>query len=440
MFGLQKNESGADGGRVIEPQSGLLLYAAPEVVDDLNFTADLGRIIAPQEVLRGDVAMINSRDFDRASAVLAVWQDAYTLSSIQEQVNLQRDKRRDGSPVLIVALRPDQLAEIGSWLHEQAVAGQLQGLRLILSSSLDDVVSEVTDKLDPVTETSVISMPVSTDIENSAHKYFYCISPQLRQLLTIMRGLAENNVHRVYLLGGPGSGKTSVAYFYYLSRARGRFVTVNLASESTGDKAAMKSLLCGHVSGAFPGATAREGAFSMARDGVAFLDESHGVTGVVMEILMEALDNGQFMPYGATTKRPLDCAVVFASNRSWESLRNSINLDEHARLGATLMGLPDLSKRPEDLIAVLATTMAKLSGQCTTWSPPYGITDDAWLAIRECSWRGNMRALIRVIETAFVTAAATAPDYQLIQEEQIREGIELWEPAEHDSHRIYTSI
>src|SRR3546814_14100260 len=49
---------------------------------------------------------------------------------------------------------------------------------------------------------------------------------------------------------------------------RGRFVSVNLAAENTGDKAAVKSLLCGHVSGAFPGDGSRTGAFTHARDGV----------------------------------------------------------------------------------------------------------------------------------------------------------------------------
>ena len=88
-----------------------------------------------------------------------------------------------------------------------------------------------------------------------------------------MKDLAENNISRVYLLGGPGSGKTSLAYYYWLCRSKGRFITVNLTAESTDDKAAMKSLLCGHVSGAFGTGPSREGALSFAEDGVCFLDE-----------------------------------------------------------------------------------------------------------------------------------------------------------------------
>src|SRR3546814_16130911 len=81
---------------------------------------------------------------------------------------------------------------------------------------------------------------------------------------------------------------------------RGRFVSVNLAAENTGEKAAVKSLLCGHVSGAFPGAGSRTGAFTHARDGVRFTVENQGIDGPVMEVLMEACDHDQYLALGAS--------------------------------------------------------------------------------------------------------------------------------------------
>ncbi len=70
---------------------------------------------------------------------------------------------------------------------------------------------------------------------------------------------------------------------------------------------------------------------------------------------MEVLDSCQFLPFGGTKKRALECAVIFASNRSWETLRDMMNLDEHARLGATLVKIPDLIKRREDFICYYRT-------------------------------------------------------------------------------------
>lgn len=370
-------------------------------------------------------------------AVVAIHPDLQQLTQLMAAVAAARESRADGSPVLIIGIAPTELTAFGDWLSAHAEAGRLSGIRLLVDSNPAAMLRKAQTMQTPFTEPSTIAMPVSTEVETPRYKYFYCISPSLRGLLATLRDLSANNIERLYLLGGPGSGKTSLAYFFHQTRQRGNFVTVNLTAESTGDKAAMKSLLCGHVSGAFPGAGSRSGAFSHARDGVCFLDESHGVSGSVMEVLMEALDSRQYLPYGASSKRPLDCAVIFASNRTWESLLHQVNLDEHARLGATIVHLADLAARPEDMIAVLADTLAKMARQTTTWTAPDGITDEAWQLIRQAPWHGNTRALMRVVETAFVDCAMEGA--LLIEGRHIEHGLSLWEPEGHASQALYTS-
>jgi len=286
-----------------------------------------------------------------------------------------------------------------------------------------------------VREDNVIRMPMTTEVENQSWKNFYVFSSKLQGLVTRVRAFAQNGIHRAYLLGGPGSGKTSLAYYYYLVRNKGRFVSVNLAAENTGDKSSVKSLLCGHVAGAFPGAGARIGAFTQARDGVCFLDESHGVMGPVMEVLMEALDNGQYLPFGAAAKQRLDCALLFATNRSWQHLMDSVNIDEFTRLGAATLQVPELAQREEDMIAVTATTLARLGEGCTSWKAPTGLQDDAWERIRACRWHGNARALVRTLEAAFVDSCSRGET--LIPAHDIDMGISLWEPKDHHSHKIY---
>jgi DNA-binding NtrC family response regulator len=230
-----------------------------------------------------------------------------------------------------------------------------------------------------------------------------------------------------------------MAFYYYLVRSKGRFVSVNLAAENTGDKAQIKSLLCGHVSGAFPGAGARTGAFQHARDGVTFLDESHEISGAVMEVLMEALDSGQYLPLGASAKQPLECAVLYATNRSWTYLQNAVNLDQFTRLGAATLPVPELQRREEDMIALACTTLNRLGSRCSTWSAPTGLSIEAWAKIRACRWHGNLRALIRVLESAFVDHATTRNGEALIQAADIEHGIGLWEPKTHHSHEIYAT-
>lgn len=337
---------------------------------------------------------------------------------------------------LIIAVTHAQLTALGQWLHQRANAERLAGIRLILAPNADGVIRQLPLRLSNPGDSNLIRMPLSTEVENSPMRNFYVFSPELHALTRRIKAYAENGIHRTYLLGGPGAGKTSLAYYYYLVRNRGRFVSVNLAAENTGDKAAVKSLLCGHVSGAFPGAGSRTGAFSHARDGVCFIDESHGITGPVMEVLMEAFDAGQYLPFGASAKQPLECAIVFATNRSWETLQNSVNIDEFTRIGAATLSVPELYKREEDMIAVVATTLARLGERCTTWAPPKGLTEDGWQRVRSCRWHGNIRALVRVLESAFVDYGVRGGD-TLIQGDEIEAGIKLWEPANHHSHQIY---
>jgi len=364
-------------------------------------------------------------------AIFALYPELEMLDALADAIRTARTARADGLPVLVVGLSPDSLTVFGGWLARAARDDAVHGLRLIVDRDPSVIISRLSDYFEPVFAPNVVAMPISTEVETGEYRYFFCLSPQLRGLLSNLGELAANGIDRVHLLGGPGCGKTTLAYYYYLCRARGNFVTVNLAAEATGEKAAIKSVLCGDVSGA----GTRTGAFSQARDGVCFLDESHGVAGSVMEVLMEALDTGQYRPAGASAKQALECALVFASNRSWQALMSAINIDEHARLAAQPLVLPDLAQRREDLIAILAITLENMRARSTTWQAPAGLTHAAWQAVCDCAWHGNARALIRVIETAFITAATRRA--ALIERDAIDQALALWEPVTHASHGLY---
>ncbi|HEX4895299.1 MAG TPA: sigma 54-interacting transcriptional regulator [Solimonas sp.] len=385
--------------------------------------------VAPVE---GAAPVVASSEF-----ALALFLEPEQLDSLADRVMAAHGKGQPAS--LIVAVQPRQLVHLGRWLQRRGEQDRLSGLRLILARDSEDALRQLPGRLQHGATHNCIRMPVAAEVENTAWRCFYTFSPELQALTTRIQAYADNGIHRVYLLGGPGSGKTSLAYYYYRVRNRGRFVSVNLASENTGDKAAVKSLLCGHVSGAFPGAGARHGAFTTARDGVCFLDESHGVMGAVMEVLMEALDNGQYLPLGASAKQPVDCAILFASNRTWASLQEAVHIDEFTRLGAAVLEVPELHRREEDMIAVTATTLSRLAQRCTTWVAPQGVDEAGWKLIRECRWHGNVRALVRVLESAFVDVAAGGEGALLIPPAAIERGLSLWEPVTHHSHRLYAA-
>ena len=438
MLGLGKaNKRGMEWAAANAPAADVLVFAGGSVLSDPDTKVQLERHLPEGKHSQVISAIGASQTRIESPYVLSLFMDPTQLDPIADSVLALRSTGL--RTTLIIAINSTQLAALGRWLDARANAGRLVGTRLILSNSVEGVARQLAERLLQVSEDNVIRMPVSPEIENTAYKNFFVFSPQLHKLAARIRGFAENGVTRAYLLGGPGSGKTSFAFYYWLVRNKGRFVSVNLAAEATGDKAAIKSLLCGHVSGAIPGAGARTGSFLHARDGVCFIDESHGVTGPVMEVLMEALDNGQYLPYGASAKQPINCAILFASNRSWEHLQNAVNLEEFTRMGAAILEVPELHKREEDMIAVIATTLARLGAKCGSWTAPVGVSESGWQAIRDCRWHGNVRALVRVLEAAFVDTASVGGG-ELIQGEEIEHGIALWEPKAHHSHKIYSSI
>jgi DNA-binding NtrC family response regulator len=385
--------------------------------------------ISPQENRAEE--LLQSSEF-----VLSVFVDPSQLDAIADKVMEARKNGRH--TVLIVAIYTSQFVALGNWLDKRAIAGRLSGVRLMVAGDIGAIAKQLPQRLLKVTEENVIRMPASTEIENSVYKNFYVFSPELQALVARVRGFARNGVTRAILMGGPGSGKTTLAYYYYLIRGLGQWVSVNLAAENVGDKAAIKSLLCGHVSGAFPGAGARNGALTTARDGVCFMDESHEIAGAVMEVLMEVLDQGQYMPYGASAKRQMECALLYATNRSWTHLQSGVNLDEFTRLGAARLEVPELFRREEDMIAVVAGALARLAAPCRDWKAPTGITLESWKRMRECRWHGNIRGVIRVLEAAFVDTASRTGD-SLIQLAEMERGIEMWEPKTHHSHQIYAA-
>jgi len=438
MFGISARRSNTATRHAHLHPADVVIYAAAAHLHDTRLDAAASAALPEQTAhqIRGASELRENMRIPAAGHIISLMIEPSALDPLADAV---LDARREGqTTTLIIAINGRQLAALGQWLERRAADNKLGGLRLMLGDTPESVLAELPHRLGAAADNNVIRMPVSTEVDNSAFRNFYTFSPRLIATVERIRAFAQNGVHRTYLLGGPGSGKTSLAYYYFLSRRRGRFVSVNLAAENTGDKAAVKSLLCGHVSGAFPGAGARTGAFTHARDGVCFIDESHGITGPVMEVLMEAFDSGQYLPFGASAKQPLECAIVFATNRSWQQLQSSVNIDEFTRLGASTVIVPELHTREEDMIAVVATTLARLSSRCTTWEPIQGVDDAAWSLLRQSRWHGNIRALVRVLEAAFVDCGAMGAG-SLLKADQIAHGIELWEPAQHHSHALYAT-
>src|SRR3546814_5799219 len=100
----------------------------------------------------------------------------------------------------------------------------------MLAANAESVLRQLPQRLIPVVEDNLIRMPISSEVENSPMRNFYVFSPELQALVARIRAYAANGINRTYLLGGPGSGKTSLSYYYYLTRNRSDDHTSELQS------------------------------------------------------------------------------------------------------------------------------------------------------------------------------------------------------------------
>lgn len=240
------------------------------------------------------------------------------------------------------------------------------------------------------------------------------------------------------LLTGPtGAGKSQLARrIYELKKARhqlsGPLVEVNCAT-LRGDAA--MSALFGHVRGAFTGALKdRLGLLRTADGGLLFLDEIGELGLDEQAMLLRALEEKRFLPFGSDEEVRSDFQLIAGSNRDLpRAVREGrFREDLLARINLWTFPLPGLRERPEDLEPNLDYELEQLargSGLRVTMSHE---VRDQFLAFAQSSaarWPANFRdfnaCLIR-LATLSPGGRITAP----VLTEEIRRLQSAWaEPA-----------
>jgi len=245
-------------------------------------------------------------------------------------------------------------------------------------------------------------------------------SPQMLRLLDRVNTIATS--HAPVLIGGEsGTGKELVARALHERGARhGKpFVAVNCAAFPD---TLLEAELFGHERGAFTGAVRRrEGRFRAAHTGTLLLDEVAEMSQPAQAKLLRVLQEGTIEPLGTNESVRVDVRVISATHRNLKEriAQGLFREDLFYRLNVLNIDIPPLRERKGDLPILVQYYLKKFA------KPGSGIsrlTPDAWTALSQYPFPGNVRELGHAIEHATVLASGGDVDVRHLPRDIARAG------------------
>ena len=238
---------------------------------------------------------------------------------------------------------------------------------------------------------------------NDRHSFENIIgkSKILLQTIDLARKVAKTDT-TVLLTGETGTGKEVFAQAIHQESNRNKqnFVAINCSAFS---KDLLEGEMFGHKAGAFTGATKdQKGLFEEAHNGTIFLDEIGEMAIELQAKLLRVLETGEFIKVGENKPTKVNVRIIAATNRDLEKEIQQGNFREDLfyRIAIFQIKLPALRERVMD-IEPLAQRFINLFSLKTNHKITH-ISDDFIEALKQHSWKGNIRELKNVIERSVI--------------------------------------
>ena len=206
----------------------------------------------------------------------------------------------------------------------------------------------------------------------------------------------------VLIVGETGSGKELIARALHEKSMRRKrpFLAVNCSAFT---ETLLESELFGHEKGAFTGAlTNRPGIFEAAEGGTVYLDEISETSPAMQSKLLRVLQNREVKRVGSNQIITVNTRVVGSSNKDLKKMvdKGEFRADLYYRLNGITIFVPPLRERREDLPELIQYFLKR-------FSPPdkkINISQEAFQALLNYDWPGNIRELEHVIQRAVMIA------------------------------------
>lgn len=237
----------------------------------------------------------------------------------------------------------------------------------------------------------------------SKYRYHNMIgkSKKMQQIYRLLEKISSSE-STVLIQGGNGTGKELVAkaIHYHSRRKDCVFLAQNCSAFNDN---LLDSELFGHVKGAFTGAVKdKKGLFEMANGGTLFLDEI-GDTSLTMQVkLLRVLQEGTFLPVGATTPKKVNVRIIAATNRNLKEMiqKGEFREDLYYRINVINVALPDLKDRKDDIPLLCDHFLEKRCAELGVQTK--NLSKKCMEKLLDHSWPGNIRELENEIERLVV--------------------------------------
>ena len=202
----------------------------------------------------------------------------------------------------------------------------------------------------------------------------------------------------VLIIGESGVGKEIIPRVIHDNspRRREKYFAINCGSIPEGT---IDSELFGHVKGSFTGAiNDSPGYFGVANKGTLFLDEVGELPLATQARLLRVLENGEYIPVGATEVRKTDVRIVAATNVNIQKAisEGRFREDLYYRLNEVAMQMPPLRERGEDIILLFRLFAMQMAEKYKM--DRIQLTDEAKQMLMRYKWPGNVRQLKNITQ------------------------------------------
>lgn len=222
-------------------------------------------------------------------------------------------------------------------------------------------------------------------------------APKLLQAIRTAVQVAPTDA-TVLITGESGVGKEffpKIVHQYSIRKHK-NYIAINCGAIPEGT---IDSELFGHRKGSFTGALAdRKGYFEEANEGTIFLDEVGELPLATQARLLRVLENGEFIPVGASQPIKTNVRIVAATNVNMaDAIRNGrFREDLYYRLNTVPILVPPLRERGDDIALLFRRFASDYASMYQV--PPLELSADAKRFLITYRWPGNIRELRNITE------------------------------------------